>query len=79
MKSLTVIAGAGFVAAAAFILLVPTWNRPPYTTEEIAVPANDQFQPVATGYALNKAPPPLPARGSRRPRPPRPPTRTCTC
>ena len=61
MKSLTVIASVGFVAAAAFILLVPTWNRPPYTTEEIAVPANDQFQPVATGYALNKAPPPLPA------------------
>ena len=60
MKSLTAIAGAGFLAAAAFIVFVPVWNKPPRTAEEIAIPGNVQFVPVATGYALNKPPPPLP-------------------
>ncbi len=61
MKSLTVIAGAGFLAAAAFVVFVPAWNKPPVTSQEIAFPANDQFVPVATSYALNKPLPPLPS------------------
>ena len=60
MKSLTVIAGAGFLAAAAFIVFVPVWNKPPTTSEEVAFPSNVQFVPVATRYTLNKPPPPLP-------------------
>ncbi len=61
MRSLTAIAGAGLLAAAAFVLFVPVWNTPPVTSEEVAFPVNTQFVPVATRYALNKPPPPLPA------------------
>ena len=59
MKSLTYVASAGLLAAAAFVVFVPVWNKPPKTSQEVAFPANDQFVPVAAGYASNKAPPPL--------------------
>ena len=67
MKSLTLIATAGIVVAGALIIIVPPWNRPPYTDQEIAVPGNAQFVPVATNYDLNKPLPPLPPVASGGP------------
>ena len=61
MKSITAAAAVGLLAAAAFVLFVPVWNKLPITTEEVAFPNNIQFQPVAARYASNTAPPALPA------------------
>ena len=60
MKSLTFVCSVGVVVAGALILIVPPWNKPPKTAEEIAIPGNVQFVPVAAGYVSNKPWPPLP-------------------
>ncbi len=67
MKSLTLIAAAGVVVAGALIIIVPPWNRPPWTEQEIAVPGNAQFEPVAARYVSNRAPPSLPPAASGGP------------
>ena len=67
MKSLTGVAAAGLLAAAAFVVFVPVWNKPPKTAEEVAFPSNAQFVPVAAGNASNDPPAPLPPVASGGP------------
>ncbi len=60
MKSLTVIAGAGVLAAAAFVVFVPRWTGVPHAAEEIGFPQEVLFHDAAERLSTNQAPPPLP-------------------
>ncbi len=60
MKSITLFAGGALLAAAAFVLFVPTWEHTPRDTE-MSFPQGIQFEPARTWLASNKAPAPLPS------------------
>ncbi len=61
MKSVTVMAGLGVLAAAAFVVFVPSWTGAPRSAEEIGFPQEVLFHDKAELLPSNRAPPPLPA------------------
>ena len=61
MKPFTVLASAGLLAGAAFVIFVPTWTGAPRAASEIGLPQEIQFEPVKTHDAINVAPVALPA------------------
>lgn len=61
MKTITVLAGATVIAAAAFTVFVPTWTGRPSTQVEVGFPQEINFQLAsARNNPANKVPPPLP-------------------
>ena len=60
MKSITLVAGAGVLAAAAFVVFVPAWTGVPHAAEEVGFPQQVLFHDAAEFVASNQAPPPLP-------------------
>lgn len=67
MKTLTLVAGGGMLAAAAFLILVPTWTGAPRAATQVAWPQSMQFQPPGQGLAINQAPAALPAAAAGGP------------
>ena len=62
MKTITKAALGVVVAAAAFVVLVPSWTGVPHTQQEIGFPQNVLFQLASSQKNwVNKAPPALPA------------------
>jgi len=59
MKLFTALAGAGVLAAAAFVVFVPTWNRPP-TGTEVGFPQEILLHTAQERAPINRAPAPLP-------------------
>ena len=61
MKAITKVTGIGLVAAAAFVLFVPTWTPIPRSAQEVGFPQEIQFESPVERAAINRAPDPLPA------------------
>ena len=60
MKSITVVGGVAILAAAAFVLFVPTWTGAPKAAQEIGFPQEVQFFNGTEQAAINRPPPALP-------------------
>ncbi len=68
MKSITFVAGAGLLAAAAFVVFVPTWQKVPSAADEVGMPQMVLFHnATAERAAVNQPPPPLPPAESGGP------------
>ncbi len=66
MKLFTALAGAGVLAAAAFVVFVPTWNRPP-TSTEVGFPQEILLHTAQERAPINRVPAPLPPAETGRP------------
>lgn len=60
MKSITAVAAAGVLAAAAFVVFVPTWTGVPHAAQEVGFPQQVLFHGAAERAPGNQAPSPLP-------------------
>ncbi len=60
MKSLTVIAIAGVIAAGAFVVFVPTYTGPPHDAKEVGFPQQVLFGGAAERASARQVPPALP-------------------
>lgn len=68
MKSLTAVASVGLVAAAAFVIFVPTWDHVPAKATELGFPQEVQFASAKEWLAANQAPAALPPAETGGPR-----------
>ena len=67
MKSITLFAAAGVIAAGAFIVFVPTYTGVPRSAEEVGFPQQVLFHTETERTAVNQAPPSLPPVGTGGP------------
>lgn len=58
MKSLTLVAAAGIVAAGAFVVFVPSYTGAPRAADEVGFPQQVLFHGAAERAPINQAPPP---------------------